>query len=78
MSAIRVVVIGSDVPALRAGTRVVVRPSILEALGYVRRARPEIVLLSPELWRRGWARAVAVHSPESVVFPADAPPRAVA
>lgn len=76
MSDIRVVVIGRDVPPLRPGTRVVVRPSIHEALGYVRRARPEVVLLSRELW--GWARAVAVHSPESVVFPADAPPKAVA
>jgi hypothetical protein len=75
---VRVVVIGSDIPALRPDARVVVRPSVLEALGYIRRAKPEIVLLSRELWRRGWARAVAVHSPESVVFPADAPPRAVA
>lgn len=76
MSDIRVVVVGSDVPPLRPGARVIVRPSILEALGYIRRTRPELVLLPRELW--GWARAVAVHSPETLVFPAEAPPRAVA
>jgi hypothetical protein len=76
VSAIRVVVVGSEIPALRPGHRVVVRPSIQEALGYIRRARPELVLLPRALW--GWARAVVVHSPETLVFPAEAPPRAVA
>ena len=76
MSPIRVVVVGSEIPALRPGTRVIVRPSILEALGFIRRTRPELVLLPRALW--GWARAVAIHSPETLVFPADAPPRAVA
>ena len=73
---IRVVVVGSDAPPLRPGARVVVRPSIQEALGYIRRTRPELVLLPRHLW--GWARAVAVHSPESLVFPLETPPRAVA
>ena len=76
MSAIRVVVVGSAIPALRPGPRVIVRSSIQEALGYIRRTRPELVLLPRELW--GWARAVVIHSPETLVFPADAPPRAVA
>ena len=75
---VHVVVVGTQVPRLRPGPRVVARPSIQEALGYIRRVRPELVLLSPELWARGWARAVAVHSPETLVFPSDAPPRAVA
>lgn len=76
MSPVRIVVVGSTIPRLRPGARVIVRSSIHEALGYIRRERPELVLLGPELW--GWARAVGRHSPETLVFPADAPPRAVA
>jgi DNA-binding response OmpR family regulator len=79
---IRVVLIESDRAILaraahrlaHAGVHVVVRPAPAEALDYIDRVQPEVVLLGRRYWAR-WARRIRTASPETVVFPAlEVPP----
>ena len=86
MPPIRVVVLESDRDILNrvvrrlesADLHLVARASPDDALDYVRRARPEVVLLGADFWGADWARRFSHASPETVVFPIlDAPPLAL-
>lgn len=81
-SLVRVVVVDAD-PRARArlvsrleapGVRVVARSSPEDALEFVARARPELVLLGAEAWSLGWSPRFTGVSPDTIVFPAAAPP----
>lgn len=51
------------------GFRVATRLSPADALEYVARTRPDLVLLGRSWWEAGWAVELLVASPETVVLP---------
>lgn len=51
------------------GFRIAVHRSAVDALDYVRRARPDLVLLGVSLWQEGWATEILAIAPETVVVP---------
>ncbi len=59
------------------GLRIAVRRSPEDALEYVGRSRPDVVLLNIGYWEDGWGSEILAISPDTVVFPvvdgADAP-----
>lgn len=58
------------------GFRIAARTSPADSLDYVRRARPEIVLLGMSFWKEGWGIEILEASPESVVIPVIGSPSA--
>lgn len=54
---------------LKHGFRIVARRSPADALDYVARARPDLVLLAPSFWQEGWGAEILAASPETVVLP---------
>jgi DNA-binding response OmpR family regulator len=76
---LRAVAIDTDTRALgtlahnltHRGYRLVARPAPAESLEYVRKVRPEIVLLGAAWWRDGWPEALRRASPRSVLLPID-------
>ena len=60
-------------PLTRKGFRVSARTSPDDVLDYVRRSRPELVLLGRTFWQAGWAPRILAASPGTVVTPAPEP-----
>ena len=61
-------------PLTLKGFRVAARTSPDGVLDYVRRSRPQLVLLARTFWQAGWAPQILAASPGTVVAPvADAP-----
>ena len=56
-------------PLTLKGFRVSARTSPDDVLDYVRRSRPELVLLGRKFWQAGWAPQILAASPGSVVAP---------
>ena len=67
---VRVVVVGSTLGPRRLGPEVrwVLRPDPAEALDFVRRVRPSLVLLGEASWEAGWAPLLRSASPGTVVL----------
>jgi len=51
------------------GFRISTRLSPRDAMDYVARARPDVVLLGIDYWQDGWASEILAASPETVVVP---------
>lgn len=51
------------------GLRIAARLSPEDALEYVERSRPDIVLLGIRYWEDGWGPEILAVSPDTVVFP---------
>lgn len=51
------------------GFRITARRSAEEAIDYVRRSRPDVVLLGVALWEEGWGTQILAAAPETVVVP---------
>ncbi len=60
-------------PLTLKGFRVAARTSPEGAIDYVRRSRPELVLLNRKYWEEGWAPEILAASPGTVVAPVAAP-----
>jgi hypothetical protein len=58
------------------GFRVAGRTAPDDALDYVRRARPNVVLLGEAFWKEGWAPQLRGAAPGIVVVPLDRRPEA--
>lgn len=58
------------------GFRIATRTTPEDSLDYVRRARPDIVLLGISFWKEGWGVEILDASPDSVVIPVIGPPSA--
>jgi len=57
-----------------SGLRIATRLSPEDALEYVARSRPDVVLLGIAYWQDGWGAEILAASPASVVLPVvDAP-----
>ena len=56
-------------PLTLKGFRVAARTSPEDVLDYVRRSRPELVLLGRKFWQAGWAPEILAASPGTVVAP---------
>ena len=63
-------------PLSLKGFRIAARPAPEDALEYVRRARPDLVLLGAPYWQEGWARRIVDASPATVVVPVPVAPPA--
>jgi hypothetical protein len=74
---LRALVIDPDARALtdavrlltRRGFHVAGRITPVDSLEYVRRARPDVVLLGLPFWEEGWGTEILGVSPETVVLP---------
>ena len=74
---LRALVIDPDAGALtdavrhlvRKGFHVAGRMTPVDSLEYVRRARPNLVLLGRTFWDQGWGPEILAASPETVVMP---------
>ena len=74
---LRALVIDHDAHALaqvsdlltRKGFRVSARATPGDALDYVRRARPDLVLLGSRFWENGWGVLLRSLAPQTPVFP---------
>jgi len=51
------------------GFRISTRLSPADAMEYVARARPHVVLLGIDYWQDGWGSEILAASPETVVVP---------
>lgn len=51
------------------GFHVATRLTPDDSLNYVRRSRPEVVLLALPFWEEGWSSEILAASPETVVIP---------
>jgi len=60
-------------PLTLKGFRVAARTTTDDVLDYVRRSRPELVLLGRPFWQAGWAPQILAASPGTVVAPAPEP-----
>jgi hypothetical protein len=61
-------------PLALKGFRIAARPTPEDALDYVRRSRPELVLLGQPYWRDGWITQIQAASPGTVVVPVPTAP----
>jgi hypothetical protein len=53
----------------RKGFHVAGRVTTDDSLEYIRRARPDLVLLGRPFWEQGWGHEILAVSPETVVLP---------
>ena len=60
-------------PLTLKGFRVAARTSPEGVLDYVRRSRPQLVLLGRTFWQEGWAPEILAASPGTVVAEAPEP-----
>ena len=51
------------------GFHVATRLTPDDSLNYVRRSRPEVVLLGLPFWEEGWSSEILAASPKTVVMP---------
>lgn len=51
------------------GFRISTRLSPRDSLGYIARAKPDVVLLGVAFWKDGWGSEILAASPETVVLP---------
>lgn len=63
-------------PLAQKGFRIAARPSPEGAIDYIRRSRPDLVLLGARFWQEGLGREILAASPGTVVVPVPARPGA--
>lgn len=61
-------------PLSLKGFRIAARPTPEDALDYVRRSRPDLVLLGSPFWQEGWGKKILAASPGTMVVPVPTSP----